>query len=101
MTELTFLIDLLLKHKLDDDTKDALAARIRDVEAALTAPVVTSGYVQATFGPVSSVGQQSVTRVTEIGQTPAAQAAIASREQAIAESLSGKINKETGRPRKF
>lgn len=39
--------------------------------------------------------------VAVIAQTPAAQAAMASRQAAINASLSGKVDKETGRPRKF
>ena len=37
MTELSFLIDLLLNHELQKQTKDAIAERIKQVEAALTA----------------------------------------------------------------
>lgn len=39
--------------------------------------------------------------IDAIAQTPAAAAAIASRQQAINESLAGKTDKATGRPRKF
>lgn len=40
MTELSFLIDLLLNHKLPKPTRDAIAARIKDVEcrASLSSP---------------------------------------------------------------
>ncbi len=37
MTELTFLVDLLLNHKLPKVTRDAVAARIKEVEAGLGA----------------------------------------------------------------
>jgi hypothetical protein len=40
-------------------------------------------------------------KVEQIAQTPATMAAMASREQAIAESIAGKVDKVTGRPRKF
>lgn len=39
MTELTFLLDLLLNHKLPQATKKAVTERVREVEATLTAPV--------------------------------------------------------------
>jgi hypothetical protein len=35
MTELSFLIDLLLNHDLPKPTKDAIAMRIREVEASI------------------------------------------------------------------
>ncbi len=35
MTELTFLVDLLLNHKLPKLTRDAVAARIKEVEAGI------------------------------------------------------------------
>ncbi len=35
MTELSFLVDLLLNHKLPKVTRDAVAARIKEVEAGL------------------------------------------------------------------
>ncbi len=38
MTELSFLIELLLNHDLKKETKDAVAARIREVESCLSQP---------------------------------------------------------------
>ena len=35
MTELTFLVDLLLNHKLPKPTRDAVAVRIKEVEMGL------------------------------------------------------------------
>lgn len=46
MTELSFLIELLLNHDLKKETKDAVAARIREVEEALVphrVPTIFSG----------------------------------------------------------
>lgn len=37
-TELSFLLDILLNHKLTKTTKDAISQRIKDVECAITAP---------------------------------------------------------------
>lgn len=106
MTELTFLVELLLNHRLQKPTKDAVATRIKEVEAAIAqlppqsplrpmpAPAVVSSRDVAARHP-------EVVPVVAVAQTPAASAALASRQQAINESLAGKINKDTGRPRKF
>ncbi len=108
MTELSFLIELLLNHKLPKATKDAIAARIKEVEA------VPRSYGQMNPPPSTISTQPSsrdvaqrhpdlvpVTAPEVIGQTPAAMAAMASRSQAIAESMAGKVDKISGRPRKF
>lgn len=39
MSELSFLIELLLNHDLQKVTKDLVAERIKEVEASLIAPV--------------------------------------------------------------
>lgn len=119
MTELSFLIELLLNHDLKKETKDALAARIRAVEETLTqAPVLRIPYV-APSGPqqaastlalmakhgdlpkIVPVEMPPIEQVAHIAQTPATAAAMNSRNSAIAESIAGKIDKQTGRPRKF
>ncbi len=38
MTELTFLLELLLNHKLPKPTREAVTARVREVEAQLSGP---------------------------------------------------------------
>lgn len=115
MTELSFLLDLLLNHKLPKVTRDAVAARIKEVEAIFISP----GYIP-NFAPIRSTGSNQAPsmqaimarnpdlmvapapeKVEIVAQTPAAVAALNSRQQAIAESMAGKVNKETGRPRKF
>lgn len=40
MTELSFLLDLLLKHKLPDETKEAVAVRLKEVEQDLLSKTV-------------------------------------------------------------
>lgn len=46
MTELSFLIDLLLNHELSKETKSLIASRIKDVEQNLTQPrVATTGFI--------------------------------------------------------
>ena len=44
MTELTFLIELLLNHKLPKPTKDAISARIKEVESQLGKPTYAPAY---------------------------------------------------------
>lgn len=128
-TELSFLIELLLKHKLEADTKDLLAARIREVEATIYTPrgyaqiptpiqpsqlpnaqspstqalLVKHGMASYTLPepPITIVPPQAVSPpvVSVIAQTPAAQAAIESRNAAM--TGKGKHDPNTGRPRKF
>jgi hypothetical protein len=61
MTELTFLVELLLNHKLPKATRDLVAARIKEVEAALPRqmtpihypqPVTAQPYVTSGLSPV-------------------------------------------------
>lgn len=103
MTELSFLIELLLKHKLEADTKDAIAIRIRKVADAMMSDAIESSPYRPRLNvePQARVLPPPVPIVAQIAHTPAAQAAMASREQAIAEAIAGKVNKDTGRPRKF
>jgi peptidoglycan hydrolase CwlO-like protein len=147
VTELSFLIDLLLNHKLAKATKDAIAERIKEVETAmgslspmqvmLSPPkpqaVVPSNLPaeiakqapsmqaimlrhadlaqtqRAAIEPAlheaqlrnANIQASEPQPVAVVAQTAATAAAMASRNQAIAESLAGKIDKTTGRPRKF
>lgn len=124
MTELTFLLDLLLNHKLPKPTKDAIARRIKDVEVQLQAPSIgrmlphTQVTQTASTVPAHLVGQAPSTiaammkhpdlaaalepaPVTVIAQTPAAQAAMNARNEALASAMSGKVEKGRTSPRKF
>ncbi len=130
MTELSFLIDLLLDHELQPMTKKAVADRIKVVEEGLTAvpyratintPLGTipgSGLpphlakqapstlaLMAKHGDILAVATPEMPPieqpVTQVAQTPAAQAAMNSRNAAISQSISGKIDKVTGRPKKW
>ncbi len=66
MSELSFLLDLLLNHKLPKVTKDAVAARVREVEIALqssgpgrqafTPPAASAGFI-----PPHLIGQSPST----------------------------------------
>lgn len=117
MTELSFLLDLLLNHKLPKATRNIIASRIREVEESRSAAKpstiaafersLISGQAPSTIAAFEKHGIQLPTqaertiKVENIAQTPATASAMASRQQAIAESLAGKVDKQTGRPRKF
>lgn len=127
MSELSFLLELLLDHELPKPTKDRLAARIREVEARLpfsitpglakfqeSANQLVSKQLQqapSTLALMAKHGDIEVTPppemppvpepVTHIAQTPATAAAMNSRNEAIAQSIAGKIDKVTGRPKKW
>lgn len=113
MTELTFLIDLLLNHKLPKATKDAVAARVIDVEKLLaTIPPTYPNRPMPNVNSNQAPSMQAIMArnpdlaiasepVAVIAQTPQAVAAMNSRAAAIGESMAGKIDKVTGRPRKF
>lgn len=113
MTELSFLIDLLLNHELQKVTKDLIAMRIKDVEAGLTQPtyMVQPGppigqrvpypngtqaastlALMAKHGdiPIPPQAQVQPTQVENIGQTPQAAAAMATRNAIINEAIAGK-----------
>lgn len=129
MTETSFLIELLLEHKLQKSTKDLIKQRIKELEqerplamrpapmphVATTLPNPTG--VPQSASTLAALARQEAEQgkpapielaptpppepVAVIAQTPAAMAAMASRQQAISESIAGRVNKDTGRPRKF
>lgn len=130
MTELTFLIDLLLHDDLKPETKDKIAGRIKEVEEGLTfrpqgfgqdarfgsgfAPPPYIGPTASTLAPQSAStiaamarnGFQEVAPVSveAIAQTPAAAQALLARQEAINSAIGMNINsKQPGRtsPRKF
>lgn len=113
ISELSFLIELLLKHKLPPATKDLIATRIKDVEEHTRSshtipfvsnrPVAPGGVAQAaSMQAIMDRNPDLVTQpVAVIAQTPETAAAMNSRNTAIAESMAGKVDKVTGRPRKF
>lgn len=123
-SELSFLIDLLMNHKLQKVTKDLIAQRIRDVEsvysvtkvhipiaAQVPLPPNLRNQAPSTLAAMARHGdiptQESHTPPTApaavevIAQTPAAAQAMALRQQAIAQSLSGKPEKGATSPRKW
>jgi hypothetical protein len=114
VTELSFLIDLLLNHKLPKPTREAVTARLRDVEAGYAAapPAPARLVAHAAFANQAPSMQAIMARnpdlvppdpqpVAVIAQTPAAVQAMNSRNQAIAQAISGKTVEGQTRPRKF
>lgn len=130
MTELSFLIELLLEHELKADTKKAIAARIKDVESDISQNMIhkqpsVSPVIQYPKGQTNNVGTQAPSTlalmakhgdiepapvmppipepmpVTQVAHTPAAAAAMNSRNAAISASIAGKVDKTTGRPKKW
>lgn len=110
MTELSFLLDLLMNHKLPKLTKQLIAARIKEVEQMLQTTSVTlntkHGKVPVYASPYIKEDEKiflsqepSPIPVEEIAQTPAAAAALASRQQAIMNR--GTIEKGQTSPRKW
>ncbi len=109
-TELTFLVDLLLNHKLQKSTKDLIAERLKEFASD---PGPRPRAIQASVPP--ELANQSPSTIAAmlrhaepvepqpvavIAQTPAAVAALNSRQQAINEAMSGKANASGGK-RKF
>lgn len=109
MTELSFLIELLLNHKLPKATKDLIAERVKEVEGNRTAPPrpiippITGGVPQAA-STIAAFAREGLplepAPVTQIAQTPAAAAALVSRESAIADAMKG-IADSSGKKRKW
>ena len=117
MSELSFLIDLLLNEKLTKSVKDKIAERIKFVEEnvnvtpiraaqALPPPKVINGAVQSP-STVAAMERQLANPTAPPDQppvvvaSPAAANAIASRNQALNASFSGKPEPGRTSPRKF
>lgn len=102
MTELTFLIDLLLNHDLPKETKASIASRIKEVE--LTLQPMRSSYTPAaivpTIQPPSHMIQEEVPMMA---QTAAAAIALAQRAESMSQAQNHRrpADPRTGRPRKF
>ena len=54
MTELTFLVDLLLNHKLPKATREAVAMRIKEVEGKVVAAPYNMGAPAFTARPIAA-----------------------------------------------
>ncbi len=115
-TELGFLLDLLLNHKLPKPTKDLVAGRIREVETMLSTTQVRipagSGITPAMISNQAPSTQAIMARnpdlippppvpIEAVAQTQATAAALAARQQSIAQAMSGKPVPGETKPRKF
>jgi hypothetical protein len=125
MSELSFLVSLLLDHKLPPSTKKAVAERIKEVEAGIpvqprvgvqaVAPQVArppktaqSPSTQKILEEMAADGQTLPTPVPEIqapaGPSPQAFQALLDRNRLIQSATASKgppPDPMTGRPRKF
>lgn len=120
MTELSFLIDLLLNHKLPKATKELIMSRIKDVEMSITSKLPQAHLIRPIQSPTAQAPSTMALMakhgdlpaietpimpipepVAVIAHTPAAAAAMQSRSQAISHALSGIPEKGATKPRKW
>jgi len=110
MTELSFLIELLLNHDLPKATKDLLASRIKEVEGNLVAkqpqplpayipPAHLQNQAPSTMAAMAKHADPSIVvptpivpvePVAHIAQTPATAAALNARADLINAAIAGK-----------
>jgi len=96
MTELTFLLELILNHKLPLATKNLIKDRIGQIQAEQpqrTAPAVSS--------PIRLPTQTESVPVQAVAHTAAAAQALAERERLIQNALNPKPEPGRTGPRKF
>ena len=112
MTELSFLLELLLEHELKKDTQKLIRERIKEIEArpapTITPTTPTRGnqapstqklldeIAQATGSPVP----QTAAQIPNPSTNAAAQA-LMHRAELIAQAVSGKEERGRSSPRKF
>jgi len=107
MTELSFLLELLLNHKLPKATKELVTERIKEVEAKLgSAPTpVQRAPIRAASGQSPStqkiLEEMAAEAEAPVTQTPAVAQAMAHRAALIAQATSGVEEKGRTSPRKF
>lgn len=110
VSELSFLLSLLFDHKLGKATKDVIKERIKEIEAKppnYQRPVIAStmttnqpASTQKILDEMAAEGK-SLPVPEHIAQTAVAAQALASRQQAIAQQVSGVFEKGRTSPRKF
>lgn len=117
MTELSFLIDLLMNHKLSKATKELVAQRIKEVEGRISSGMPLAqqqrpnptGQAASTVAALAKHGlpipevsvEPAPIPVEQIAQTPETQAAMARRQQSMLETQRRPADPATGRPRKW
>lgn len=91
MTELSFLIDLLLNHKLPKATREVVKARLNEIQLqAVSMPSPVPAQRSFSIQPMSQMPQTAATNpvpVEGIAQTAAAQAALVHRQQMISKAM--------------
>lgn len=119
MTEIQWLVDIMLNNKLSEPVKQKFIARIGEVEAKLTpsrpAPFGHPGLVNPVIGPSAqspstqaALARQQAEGIepfvgsnSPVAQTLGAAQALNARQQAIAIAASGAPEKGRTSPRKF
>lgn len=109
MTELSFLLELLLEHTLEKITQTLIRERIKEIEQAKTTyanmPTTIRNHVVATeaavIAPALSHMPPVPTEATVIAHTPAAAKAMADRQQMIQQAISGRPEPGRTSPRKI
>lgn len=115
MTEIQWLVDIMLNNKLSEPVKQKFIARIGEVEAKLTPakPSVYQGPIHPTAQSQSPSTQAALARqqaegidpfagsTSPVAQTMVAAQALNARQQAIAIAASGAPEKGRTSPRKF
>lgn len=101
MTEIKWLVDIILNHKLSPAVRDKFVARIGEVESRLNQPG-TNVIVRSTSSQVPST-QKILDEIADepIVNSQVAAQALAARQQAIAQATSGAPEKGRTSPRKF
>lgn len=122
MTELSFLIELLLHHELPQETKFLLASRIKEVEQNLQAPKVITNFQPMTVASSQTVmgapqapstlaalarhggipipvpvSAEAPIPVEQVAQTIQTAQAMASRSTAIADAQKGIVDAKGGK----
>lgn len=127
-SELGFLIDLILDDALPKEIKARVASRIKEVEERYSQRPVQVQLSPPSFitptGPQQAASTLAAMArhvaadpsliiapppvmppvpvvIEQIAQTPATAAAMNQRNETIAQAISGKVDKTTGRPRKW
>lgn len=113
MTELSFLLDLLMNHKLQKATKEAIAIRIKEVEIAMNEkpqsfhmqrpnPTNQAASTLAAMAKHEALNPEPIPiPIEEVAHTPAAAAAIERRNNLMLDPAKRPADPATGRPRKF
>ncbi len=114
MTELSFLLDLLLNEKLSLSVKKKITERVKEVESAYARPLIQAPSMFVQNGPIPPGAMQNQAPSTvaalqrhaaepapPIIASPVVNDALQKRDQAINQAMSGKPEPGRTSPRKF